>query len=119
MRTSAYTYTQPSNSSAVFSTPAHTARRERCRPHEISYTDRVYASLTLAGHVVAEVTRERVSDFSALITMLRALVPTRRGLARLRVRNLTRGWSLERPLMLYAEPGTEVEPAILMPWHTH
>lgn len=59
----------------------------------------------MAGRTVAEFTRDRVTNFSALLAMLRALVPGCRGLARLTVRNMTRGWSLERPLMLYPDEG--------------
>lgn len=71
--------------------------------HKIEYTDRIYACLTLAGQIVAELTRDRVTDFSALLCMLRAATPSLRGLARLRVRNMTRGWTMERPLMLYPD----------------
>lgn len=71
----------------------------------ISYTDRVYARLTLAGRVVAELTRDRIDSYTTLLTLLRSMAPACcRGLARLCVRNMTRGWTLERPLMLYAAP---------------
>lgn len=103
MTTSAYSYSQSGLVGRGARMSGVSARREAGRKQEIRYTDRVYARLTLAGHVVAEVTRERIGNFSSLIAILRALVPSCRGLARLTVRNLTRGWSVERPLMLYAD----------------
>ncbi len=93
-----FTYNQPGTASRK------PYRGTPSRP-EIFYTDRVYARLTMAGRTVAEFTRDRVTNFSALLAMLRALVPGCRGLARLTVRNMTRGWSLERPLMLYPDEG--------------
>lgn len=84
-----------------------TALRQRLSRdvRHISYTDRVYARLTLAGRVVAELTRDRIDSYTTLLTLLRSMVPACcRGLARLCVRNMTRGWTLERPLMLYAAP---------------
>lgn len=93
-------------------------RRElppRSASREIEYDDRVHVSLTMAGRVMAEFTRSRFCNFSALLAWVRAAVPSLRGLARLRVRNMTRGWSLERPMMLYPDPGGAV-PAPPMPW---
>ncbi|MCM1005372.1 MAG: hypothetical protein NC402_03645 [Prevotella sp.] len=89
------------------------------RGHEISYTDKVYARLTLAGRVVAEFTRDRISDFSSLLLLLRAMTPSRKGLARLTVRNMTRGWRLERPMMLYPEPGCGTDSVCPMPYEFH
>lgn len=103
MTTSVYSYSQSGSAGAGARMSGVSARRAAGRKQEIKYTDRVYARLTLAGHVVAEVTRERIGNFSSLIAILRALVPSCRGLARLTVRNLTRGWSVERPLMLYSD----------------
>lgn len=101
-----------------------TALRQRLSRdvRHISYTDRVYARLTLAGRVVAELTRDRIDSYTTLLTLLRSMVPARcRGLARLCVRNMTRGWTLERPLMLYAPAPCSMQspsasPAPLMPW---
>jgi hypothetical protein len=45
----------------------------------------------------------RVSDFSELLGELRRQTRGCRGLARLYVRNVSRGWSMERPLMLYRD----------------
>lgn len=95
-----------------------TALRQRLSRdvRHISYTDRVYARLTLAGRVVAELTRDRIDSYTTLLTLLRSMVPACcRGLARLCVRNMTRGWTLERPLMLYAAPSAPASTP-LMPW---
>ena len=62
-------------------------------------SDRVYASLSVGGRVVAEVIREGFSDLTALLLLLRRMA-NMRGLARLTVRNMSRGWSLTEPLML-------------------
>ena len=69
----------------------------------ISYTDRLYARLTVRGQVVVEITRDRFASLSSLLDTLRMKVPHASGLARLTIRNMTRGWTLERPLMLYSE----------------
>lgn len=94
------------------------ARERQGDTRDICFSDQVYASLTLGGRVIAEITRDGISNFSALLAMLRARVPSCQGLARLCVRNMTRGWRLERPLMLYAEPGAAA-PRRPMPWETH
>jgi hypothetical protein len=91
-------------------------RQRICRePQRIHYSDRIYACLVLSGKVVAEITRDRIDGYTALLTTLRSLAPGCRGLARLRIRNITRGWSLERPLMLYAPTPSHTP----MPWETH
>lgn len=63
--------------------------------------DRVLARLSLNGRVVAEFVSDRLSDMSQLLNAVRYRTRALRGLAQLYVRNLTRGWSEERPLMLY------------------
>ena len=66
----------------------------------ICYGDRLYARLVMGGRTVVEFMISRVSDFSELLGELRRQT---RGLARLYVRNVSRGWSMERPLMLYRD----------------
>lgn len=63
--------------------------------------DRILARLSLNGRVVAEFVSDRLSDMSQLLNAVRGRTRTLRGLAQLYVRNLTRGWAEERPLMLY------------------
>lgn len=87
----------------------------------ISYTDRIYARLTMAGRVVAELTSDGIDGYTALLTMLRSMASDRRGLARLWVRNMTCGWVMERPLMLYGSRDGICVSAVrgLMPWDSH
>ncbi|MCM1319619.1 MAG: hypothetical protein NC217_04490 [Muribaculaceae bacterium] len=84
--------------------------------HDIAYTDCIYARLTLAGRVIVEFTKDRITDLSALLSQLRAMTPTRHGLAKLTIRNMTRGWRIERPLMLYADPCCPTESVCPMPY---
>lgn len=72
-------------------------------PRTIHYTDMVCATVVLNGVAVAQIKRDRISNFSALLAMLRAMAPASRGLGKLQVRNLTTGWSMVTPFMLYGE----------------
>lgn len=67
------------------------------------YGDKVYTKLCLNGEKVAEYVFETIADMAELIGKLRGLTMRYKGLARLYVRNITRGWSIERPLMLYPD----------------
>ena len=95
-----YTYSSVGTHRDTASLQAAIARREKT----LTPADRIYATLTLHGRKLLEVTLTGVRNFSALLTMLRARVPRERGLCRLTVRNMTRGWRTERPLRLYPEP---------------
>lgn len=98
-------YTFPSQSVGSRSRFASMSGRRgfRFEKNTIDYTDRVYGSLTVAGRKVAELTLEGLDGISSLVVLLRTLAPEVRGLARLTVRNMSRGWRLERPLMLYSD----------------
>lgn len=102
----------------------------------MAYGDKVYARLVLNGIKVVEFVLERVTDMTELIGELRYRTQQYSGLARLYVRNLTRGWSEERPFMLYralypdggspeadaALFSTDPQPARrrqICPWETH
>lgn len=102
----------------------------------MKYGDRIYARLSLNGQKILEFMIEKVSDFTELLGELRAHTRRYRGLCRLYVRNLSRGWSMERPLMLYPEtyptPGGALRERLsaaappapapartIMPWDTH
>lgn len=65
------------------------------------YGDRIFVRLSLNGQNVAEFIAERVSCMTELLCRVRALTKKYKGLAQLYVRNMTQGWSMERPLMLY------------------
>lgn len=74
---------------------------EGMRNH-IEYGDRIFARLTMGGETLAEFMTSQVSSLSEVIGELRHLTYGRRGLAKLYVRNHNKGWSRERPLMLYS-----------------
>lgn len=72
------------------------------RKFTMAYGDRIYARLSLNGEKVAEFMTDRVAGMAELLGELRTRTRSLRGLCRLYVRNYSRGWSSERPLMLYA-----------------
>lgn len=72
------------------------------RKNRIEFGDRIFARLSMGGKTIVEFMISRVADMSELLGELRHLTHGKRGLAKLYIRNQSRGWSLERPLMLYA-----------------
>ncbi len=100
----------------------------------IELGDRIFARLTMGGRTVVEFMINRVADMTELLGELRKMTRGARGLCRLYVRNQSRGWSLERPLMLYAPTVPDVRfgmfqqnseniaatpQRMLFPWETH
>lgn len=69
---------------------------------KIEYGDRIFARLTMKGRTVVEFMINQVADMTQLIGELRHLTYGVYGLASLYIRNQTKGWSEERPLMLYS-----------------
>lgn len=67
----------------------------------ISLGDRIFARLVLRGKTLVEFMINSVGDLTELLGVLRSHCRGTRGLARLYLRNMSRGWSLERPMMLY------------------
>lgn len=70
--------------------------------HKIEYGDRIFARLTMGQRTIFEFVADRVADLSELLAQLRFLTRGIRGLATLHLRNQTKGWCAQRPLMLYA-----------------
>lgn len=68
---------------------------------KITYGDKIYARLVLNGNKVVEIILDDIATMTDLIGEVRALTLKLRGLAKLYIRNMTQGWSMERPLMLY------------------
>ncbi|MDE6409941.1 MAG: hypothetical protein K2K81_06825 [Muribaculaceae bacterium] len=68
----------------------------------IRYGDRLFARIVMRGRTVLEFVLNQVSDMTELLGELRKKVKGLRGLAQVYVRNYSRGWSMEQPLMLYA-----------------
>lgn len=93
--------------------------------HRIMPSDRVYAKLVRNGETLVEFVRDNIEDFSALLAMLRRATYGHHGLVRMVVRNISRGWSLQRPLMLYPDCGpahaiADAKAGIYpTPWQTH
>lgn len=71
------------------------------RDFTLRYGDKVYAMLCINGRKVAEFVMDTLADMTQLIGELRQSACRYGGLAQLYVRNMTRGWSMRRPLMLY------------------
>lgn len=67
-----------------------------------AFGDRVQARLILNGRIVADFITDRIADMTELLNAVRFRTRELRGLAQLYIRNLTRGWVEERPLMLYS-----------------
>ncbi len=109
----------------------------------IRYGDRLFARIVMRGRTVVEFVMNQVSDRTELLGELRKKVKGLRGLAQVYVRNYSRGWSIEQPLMLYtssgvrtsgsanvssdlfgsalssAAPSPQPERRMLFPWETH
>lgn len=68
--------------------------------HSVCFGDKLFARLVMKGKVIIEFMVNQVSDLSELYVELRRHCRGVRGLAKLYLRNMSRGWSWERPLML-------------------
>lgn len=106
--------------------------------HKIAYGDRIMIRLRMPDSTFINMECSTVSDMTEVLGEIRHLCRGKEGLARMTVRNASRGWSLERPLKLYGgnfmprglgnvhvnEPArqTASSPAgrrMLFPWETH
>lgn len=67
---------------------------------QINIEDRIYAKLVLNGETIVEFVRDRINGLSGLVKLLRSLSYSYRGLAKMTIRNISRGWRVERPLLL-------------------
>lgn len=70
---------------------------------EISFGDRVFARLVMHGRTVVEFMANSINDLSELWGELRRKCRGISGLAKLYLRNASRGWSMVRPLMIYPD----------------
>lgn len=70
----------------------------------IRYGDRLFARIVMSGRTVKEFVLNQVSDMTELLGELRIKMKGLCGLAQVYIRNYSRGWSMEKPLMLYASP---------------
>ena len=98
--------------------------------------DRIYVRVMQDRRSVLEFSVDSVADYTALIGEIRYAGRNLEGLARVFVRNHSRGWSEERPMMFYqglAAPRRNVarnrlpvpsvaptnRPRMINPWETH
>lgn len=75
----------------------------------ISFGDKMFARLVMKGETIMEFMVTTVRDLSELFSLVHSKCRGLRGLAKLYLRNMSRGWCEERPLMLYPEPKTGFE----------
>lgn len=103
-------------------------RNEFVAPSSVSrnicYGDRIFVRLTSGCRTLLELTVSRVNDLTELLGELRKNAKGFRGLATMYIRNMSRGWSMERPLMLYPSsaaqsPSPRPVARMTMPWETH
>ena len=73
------------------------------RLYPIVYGDRIFLRAIQDGAKVLEVTVCNVSDLTGLVGEIRYAGRQIDGLTRLFVRNMTQGWSIERPFRFYSD----------------
>lgn len=76
------------------------SRKEGCR---IEKGDRIFASLRVNGRTLTEHVFTTIEGMTELLGELRYAMRGYRGLVRMVVRNMSRGWCIDRPLMLYPD----------------
>lgn len=109
MRTN-HGYAAPGNMAAASGRPLGRYENTDCR-YKIELGDRIFARLTMGGKTIVEFMINTVADMTQLISELRHTTSGKHGLAMLYIRNQSRGWSRERPLMLYsAQSGRKAAP---------
>lgn len=103
----------------------------------IELGDRLFARVTRNGITMVELMTDRVGSLTDLLAEVRRSASGKRGLMKLYIRNHSKGWSTERPLMLYAGNAprtlfgqtvarsesmwqrTERPNRMVQPWETH
>lgn len=75
----------------------------RMRNNNINLGDRVFARLTLGGRTIVEFMINCVNNTEELMAELYRITKGIRGLAKLYIRNQSKGWAEERAVMLYAD----------------
>ena len=71
------------------------------RNNTFTYGDVLHITLRMRNYIVARFVLDTAADYSELIGAVRFRMRHLHGLARMQVRNVTRGWCTERPIMLY------------------
>lgn len=83
--------------------------------NKMAYGDRIFARLTSQGKTVVEFCIECVADLPALLKEIRARVEIKRGLFKLYIRNITRGWTAHQGLLMKPIPPAPVQLTIPFP----
>ena len=135
-------YTTPGNMSGMINKGGMEANSLSGMRNRIVRGDRIFARLTMGNVTIAEFMTSQAESMSDIIGELRHVTYGRRGLCKLYVRNHSRGWSRERPMMLYSpemprtavsQPSGSLElhsasasaamlnarPHTIFPWETH
>lgn len=111
------------NAYPSLATPTNTRRiAGRSTSHRISLNDRIYVKLMLNGVTLLETVRDNIADYTSLLAVLREAGNKYKGLARMFVRNISRGWSIQKPLLLASAQYDEsaIRPGYYpAPWQTH
>lgn len=89
------------------------------RGFRMDETDCMHARLVLGGRVVAEFTRRGFEALTFVLDALRHDAGPVSGLACLSVRNMTKGWTLQRPMLLSGAMGRTLTPVQPMAWQVH
>ena len=88
------------DSKARFSTPFGSRR-------PICYGDRLFARIVMRGRTVLEFMVNQVCDLTEFWGELRKKAKGLKGLVQVHIRNYSRGWSMQQPMMLYAPAATQ------------
>lgn len=75
---------------------------KKCGSRSVNNNDRLYVRLSMKGMSIAELDLVGMTSLSDIISQLRYVASRYRGLAQLHIRNISEGWCMERPLMLYS-----------------
>lgn len=107
MNVSSYTpYATPVKVNRSFSPSSHSHSLPSGMGRRIQFGDKIFIRLEqarLGTRTLAEFTLTDVNDLSEIYGELRLRTRAYRGLARLYVRNISRGWSFQQPFMLYGD----------------
>ena len=76
-------------------------RGRRVKP--MSLGDRVFVRVMQSGNKIFENTYDKIGSNTDLISAVRKQMGNYCGLVKIYIRNITRGWSEERPLMFYGD----------------
>ena len=118
VRSAAATAAGATNSSGVygirrsFESTRRVVRNPVGGSRPIAFGDKVFARVMMGGKTILEFMADRVNDLSELYGELRSKCRGMRGLVKLYIRNMSRGWSIERPLMFYSDPHAKRNPRV-------